>query len=156
MLLNELFGKISEGVVADDWEKLKDAAEKYAPYMFIDARPVSNEDIGTSLPSIDDGMSPGSPKRIMKDDYIVMILTTGITPSVKPIKQQYVMAKSTFDAFTPLPNRKADIEGFLPYEAVGDSFDAVENGSDFIMKRGKNLTQVPAALFNKQFRKSAK
>lgn len=149
MLLKELFN-LSEGAVADKYEELKDTAKKCVPYIFIAARAAAGDEINTHLRSVNIA-NIGKSMLVRKGDFIARIMQTGSIKNPKPLDETFVLSKNNFSLFTEMSDSKPDIEGFIKYEGKGEPVDCVEDGSHFIIKVDKNITQLPAALFNKEF-----
>lgn len=156
MLLQELQMILKEGAVADKYAELEDTATEFCPYFYIEARPATSDEIGVALSSIIPGPTKGGEKFVKKGNYVARILQTGITKNDNPMSKLYVLNQKSMDLFSKLPNRKPDIEGYVEYDTQGDNFQVVKDGSQYIMKKGKQITQVPAALFDAQFKPKSK
>lgn len=155
MLLKEL-AVLHEGMVADKYAELEDSASVYTPYMFIEAKPAETNDIGQFLPLIIAGPTTKGSKYVKKGDFIARILQTGSVKISNPMNTMYVISPKTFAMFTELKNRSPDIEGFQQYDTEGDIFNVVADGSEYIIKKGDNLTKISASLFTHKFRKQEK
>lgn len=153
MLLREI---LREGAVADKYAELETTASEYSPYMYIEAREATVDEIGVALTSIIPGPKTAGEKFVKKGNYVARILQSGSTKIDNPMSKLYVLNQKSFDLFSKLPNRKPDVEGYVEYETSGDVFQVVQDGSQYIIKNGKQITQIPASLFDKQFRKKQK